>query len=322
MKRLVVVVLLAGALAAPAPSLAQSSPGGAFCGTRRHHPRKYDHVVWIWMENHSYGQIIGSPDAPYINMLATSCGSATNFHNLTHVSLPNYIGAVTGLGLADLQPFLLDCNPMGTCLTAAPSIFSQVPSWKAYEESMTVNCQTTGFVGYAVRHNPPPYLTSLPGCGVYDVPYTELQSDLDNDTLPAFSFVTPNTVSDMHDGPDPGAIQTGDNWLSAELPKIFASNAYQSGGTVVVVTFDEGAGGGIGEDCASETTTDESCHVVTIVVSPYTRPATTASALKKRSRFFTHYSLLRTTEQLLGIRRRDLLGLARQARNMRRAFNL
>ena len=33
-------------------------------------------------------------------------------------------------------------------------------------------------------------------------------------------------------------IQAGDSWLSTELPKIFASNAYQSGGTVVVVTFD------------------------------------------------------------------------------------
>ena len=30
-------------------------------------PARYDHVVWIVMENHSYDQIIGSSDAPYIN---------------------------------------------------------------------------------------------------------------------------------------------------------------------------------------------------------------------------------------------------------------
>jgi hypothetical protein len=316
--RMVVVLLLTSALATPVPGRAQSP----LCGTLRRHPKTYAHVVWVWMENHSYGQIIGSSDAPYINGLATDCGSATNFHNLTHVSLPNYVGAVTGADLTELQPFLFDCNPTGTCRTGSPSLFAQAASWKAYEESMVMNCQTTGFVGYAVRHNPPPYLTSLPGCSTYDVPYTALQADLDNDTLPAFSFITPNTVSDMHDGPDPTAIQTGDTWLSNELPKIFASNAYQSGNTVVVVTFDEGAGGSIGEDCANEATTDESCHIVTLVISPYTRPATAPSALKKRDRFFTHYSLLRTTEQLLGVRPRDFLGLARRARTMRRAFNL
>src|SRR5204863_472081 len=84
------------------------------------------------------------------------------------------------------------------------SIFARVPSWKAYEESMLTNCQMTGFVGYAVRHNPPPYFTSLSGCTTFDVPYTELQTDLDQDALPAFSFSPPNTVDDMHDAPDSG----------------------------------------------------------------------------------------------------------------------
>ena len=126
------------------------------CGTTKHRPRRWEHVVWIWFENHSYDQIIDSASAAFINGLASQCGSATNFHNLTHVSLGNYIGAVTGLDNAGLQPFILDCNPGGSCLTSATSIFQQVPSWKAYMESMTTNCQATGFVGYAVRHNPPP----------------------------------------------------------------------------------------------------------------------------------------------------------------------
>ena len=40
-------------------------------------PPTYDHVIWIVMENHSYDQIIGSADAPYINQLATRFGLAT-----------------------------------------------------------------------------------------------------------------------------------------------------------------------------------------------------------------------------------------------------
>src|SRR2546426_797122 len=49
-----------------------------FCGTRVKPPRRYAHVVWIWMENHSYGDIVGSPNAPFINSLIAGCGLATN----------------------------------------------------------------------------------------------------------------------------------------------------------------------------------------------------------------------------------------------------
>jgi len=305
------LMLLGSALTVPPASQART----AICGTRSTPPRRYAHVIWIWMENHSFGDIVGSPAAPYINdALVAGCGLATNFHNITHVSLPNYIGATTGLPLSRLQQFLFDCRPSATCSSDANSLFAQVPSWKAYMDSMTTNCRTMGVVGYAVRHNPAPYLTSLPGCTMFDVPYTELQADLDNDTLPAFSFITPNTVNDMHDGPDPIAIQNGDTWLQNELPKILNSAAYQSGTTAVFVTWDEGsfAGFSFGEDCATNTT-DESCHIPTIVISPYTPSGATSA------RLFNHYSLLKTTEQMLGVRK---LGRAIFAKSMRGAFNL
>jgi Phosphoesterase family len=53
---------------------------------------------------------------------------------------------------------------------------------------------------YAVRHYPPPYYTTLTGCATYDVPYAQLAIDLADNTLPAFSFVSPNVIDDMHDG--------------------------------------------------------------------------------------------------------------------------
>ena len=59
-------------------------------------PPTYDHVIWIVMENHSYDQIIGSADAPYINQLATRFGLATNFYGEAHPSLPNYIAMTSG----------------------------------------------------------------------------------------------------------------------------------------------------------------------------------------------------------------------------------
>lgn len=261
------------------------------------------------MENHSYSNIIGNTSqAPYIYTLASECGLATNYHNLSHPSLPNYVGATSGLAVSSLTPFDPDCNPTGSCLTSAPSIFGQGETWKAYEESMPSNCDPSNSGEYAVRHNPPPYFTSLSGCGSFDVPYTQLSTDLANNTLPAFSFVTPNLIDDMHDG----TITAGDTWLSSNLPTILNSPEYTSGSTVVFITWDEGSGGSTGENCSTNTT-DSSCQVATIVVSPSTPVGTQSSTI------FNHYSLLGTTEQLLGL---PPLGQAASSPTMTSAFNL
>jgi hypothetical protein len=109
------------AVTAATPAAAASGP----CGTSTATPA-YQHVIWIWMENHSLGDIIGNTSqAPYINTLAGECGLATNYHNLSHPSLPNYVGATSGLAVSSLTPFDPDCNPTGSCLSTAPSIFGQ-----------------------------------------------------------------------------------------------------------------------------------------------------------------------------------------------------
>ena len=101
--------------AAPGPS------AGGPCGTLASAPT-YTHVIWVWMENHSYDTIIGSSQAPYINSLATECGLATNYHNVSHPSLPNYVSATSGLGYRAIAKFDRDCNPVPGCVTPAASI--------------------------------------------------------------------------------------------------------------------------------------------------------------------------------------------------------
>ena len=277
-------------------------------------PRKYTHVIWIFMENHSYNTIIGSSKAPYINSLARACGLATNYHNITHPSLPEYIAATSGGGYPSLTQFLPDCDPSAACHTSAPSIFGQGETWKAYEETMPSNCDlTNGGTGnnYAVRHNPPAYYTTLKGCSKFDVPFTKLASDLNHSTLPAFSFITPNLVDDMHNGTQPAQ---GDHWLATHVPAILGSKLYSEGTTVLFITWDEGEGGSyaIGEHCATNTS-DASCRVATLVISPSTKPGTKSSTL------FNHYSLLGTTEQLLGLRK---LNMANKFPTMIKAFHL
>jgi len=263
------------------------------------------------MENHSFGDIIGNTSqAPYINSLAARCGLATNYHNTTHPSLPNYLAATSGLAQARLPVLsFVDCSPSAICDTSAPSIFGQGETWKAYQESMPSNCDTSNSGEYKVSHNPPPYYTSLSGCGSHDVPYTQLATDLAHNALPAFSFITPNLIDDMHDG----TIAQGDAWLARNLPAIMASRPYQAKITAVFITWDEGSGGYPIEDCDDTTVTDASCHVPTIVISPSTPVGVTSRA------FFSHYSLLGTTEQLLGLPR---LGQAASAPLMTSAFRL
>jgi hypothetical protein len=297
---------LGGAVAAAGSGPSAAAATGP-CGTLST-PPAYTHVIWVWMENHSYSDIIGNSQAPYINSLATGCGLATNYHNLSHPSLPNYVGAASGLAVGSLSPFDPDCGPSAKCSTSAADIFGQGESWKAYEESMPSNCDKSNSGEYAVRHNPPPYFTSLTGCSTFDVPYSKLAGDLSAGTLPAFSFVTPNLIDDMHDG----TIAQGDSWLSSNLPTILNSSEYQSGTTAVFVTWDEGSGGSSGENCAANTS-DNSCHVATIVISPSTKAGSTSATL------FNHYSLLGTAEQLLGL---PTLGQAASYPTLTSAFNL
>jgi len=297
------LLLATGCSGATAIDASATSP----CGTLALSQTHYTHVVWVWMENNSFGSIMGSPEAPDINSLAGQCGLATNYHSISHPSLPNYIAATSGLALAKLAPFGSDCSPSRKCSTSAPSIFDQLSSWKAYEESMPKNCHRKNKHEYAVRHNPPPYYTTLAECTSKDVPYSQLAGDLAAGKLPAFSFITPNLIDDMHDG----TIAEGDAWLQHNLPTILNSSEYQRGSIVVVVTWDEGEGG-TSNDCATNTT-DVGCHVATIVVSPSTVPGTQSSTL------FNHYSLLASTEQLLGV---PMLGEAATANSMLAAFNL
>jgi len=138
------------------------------CGSVTEAPT-YKHVVVIVEENHSYGPIIGSGDAPYIDSLAASCGTATNYHNVTHFSLPNYLALTGGLSLSALAPFYNDCSPT-SCAWPGSSIFGQTFA-KSYQESMPYNCDTTASGLYAPKHNPELYFSDA-NCSTRDVPFS------------------------------------------------------------------------------------------------------------------------------------------------------
>jgi phospholipase C len=265
-------------------------------------------VLWIFMENKSYADIVGSSAAPFENALAKACGLATDFHATTHPSLPNYIAATSGLPVSQLDQFHSDCEPSSSCSTDAPSIFSQAPSWRSYMESMPAPCAATGNGGqYAPRHNPAVYYRDLAGCQANDLPLDALDADLAADRLPAFSFVAANLCHDTHDC----SVQQGDAWLQEFITKLVGSPTYARGGLAIFLTWDEGVPEHV-TPCAGAGD-DPGCHVPLIVVSPSIRPGTQVNDR------YDHYSLLRTTEELLGL---QPLGEAAQAQSMAAAFGL
>jgi hypothetical protein len=274
-----------GATAPPAP-----------CGTRTGPPATYAHVIWIWMENHSADQIVGNRSAKYINSLVKNCGLASNYTAIAHPSLPNYIAATSGdtQGVDENRP--PTSYPLG-----AVSIFEQAPSVKSYQESMPTPCALSDSGRYAARHNPAAYYTRIAAsCARDNLPMGTTSggafaSALAGDTLPAFSFVTPNLCNDMHDC----SVKKGDSWLKKWVAAITASPSYRAGDTALFIVWDEDDYNGVN-------------RVVAIVVSPYTTAGTVSATP------FTHYSLLRTTEELLGISER--LGGAASAASMRSAF--
>lgn len=290
-----IAVLAAAAAGAPA---APAGPLSSACTGREHPPSTYRHVLVIVMENHSASQIFGSPKAPYINRAARMCGKAVDYQAVTHPSLPNYLAMTAGSN----GGITTDCN---ACRTNVPNIFRQLVrrgrAWRGFAESMPAPCFRADSGRYLMRHNPAVYFRHLAGtCRTSDLPMGTpargaLRHALRTNALPAYAFLTPDACNDMHDCPK----STGDAWLHSWLPMILSNRSYRNGQTAVFLTFDEGVGA------------DQ--RVATIVLSPYVTRGTVATAR------FTHYSLLRTTENLLGL---PLLGHARQAAGMRRAFGI
>jgi phosphatidylinositol-3-phosphatase len=299
----------------PVPS--EGPPPAGICGTAGSPPATFAHVIVIMLENHSYNQLIGratTRSTPYLNQLTARCGLATDYHAITHPSLPNYL-AVTG---GSTFGFTTDCQ----CSVDAPSIFSEVAasggSWATYAESMPQPCQSTDSlrVYYTAHHNPPVFYRRLGStCASHDLPLGtprrgSLATALAAGTLARYVFIAPDRCHDMHDC----SLKTGDSWVSWWINTIAQSAAYRDQATVIFITVDEGTGGhiGKGEDCAANPT-DQSCHVPLLVVSRYVPTGT-------RVRMpLDHYSLMRATAELTGT---TPLQAAGTAPDLLRAFGL
>jgi phosphatidylinositol-3-phosphatase len=240
----------------------------------------FDHIFIVIMENHGYDEIIGNPDAPFINQLAGRYGVATNYAAVAHPSLPNYL-ALTG---GDTFGVTTDCTD---CFQQDPNLVTDriAPSgrtWRAYMQSLPA----PGYLGdaypYMQKHDPFVYYDDLRTDQAQlanVVPFSQLAADLTAaETTPAFGWITPDMLNDMHDG----TVAQGDAWLSSQIPALLTSAAWTRHRSLLVITWDE-------NDNAPGN------QVATLVIADGV-PAGFRTAVA-----YNHYSLLRTIELAWGL---------------------
>ena len=115
-----------------------------------------------------------------------------------------------------------------------------------------------------------------------------------------YNFISPHLCNDMHDACAPlnDPVQQGDAWLSTEVPKILASQAYANNGALFILWDEGGTGDG---------------PIGMIVLSPKAKGGGYQNAIH-----YTHSSTLRTLEEIFGVT--PMLGDAANATDLSDLF--
>lgn len=254
-----------GAGGSTPPATAKASPGSR--------------IILVLMENKERGDVIGSPDAPYVNRLAAHYAAPTNFFGVSHPSLPNYLALIGGSTFGVTS----DCTD---CNQSASNLVDQLErahvSWKAYMEGMPRSCFPGPSSGrYAKKHNPFAYfrsITSSPRRCAKIVPGSRLQADLSAGRLPRFVFITPDLCNDTHDCD----VAHGDAYLSKLIPRLLPQLGPKG---FLVLTWEEGSSNA---SCCGGLA--QGGRVPIVIAGPTVRRAT------KPTTAYSHYSTLRSIE--------------------------
>jgi hypothetical protein len=228
------------------------------------------HTVVVVMENHSYSDIIGSPQARFINELARQGALFTASYGVTHPSEPNYLalfsGSTHGVG-SDQCPTAISAPNLASDLIAFHLTFT------GYAEGLPAPGSAVCDQGdYARKHAPWTDFANVPRSA--GQPFSRFPSG-DYARLPTVSFVVPNLCNDMHDC----SVATGDRWLRAHIAG-YARWA-MTHDSLLILTWDEDDG-------------SQSNRIVTIFAGQQVLPG-------RYGKPVDHYNVLRTIEQAYGI---------------------
>lgn len=210
------------------------------------------HIVIFILENKDFSQIIGNPQAPFLNALAKNNMLMTNYHAMTHPSLPNYMELISGSSKTSHSD---DPSQRFAVSTVVDKLESKGFTVSGYFEGMPY----AGFRGdryplrrpiYVQKHNPfmlVPSLRGDPKRASFDRPLKDLDAELKRGHLPYLSYIVPGLCHDMHGGSacksnrTSSLIGAGDSFMAKWVPKVMASEDFKKGGVIFIV-WDEGSG--------------------------------------------------------------------------------
>jgi len=260
----------------------------------------FGHVFILVEENANYSDVIGSSTMPYLNGLANQYGLATQYYADTHPSIGNYLMLTTGQVLTNDDSQTPLSFPVSADNVVRELIASNM-TWKQYAESIP----SVGYVGvdsggFLTRHAPLPYMTDAQATAQRQniVPFTQFAADLANNTLPNYSFVTPNLCNDAH----VCSLAVADMWLQTNIDPLIMSAPFQKDGLLIIV-FDES-----GSD-----NTNGGGRVAAVIISPFAKRGYQSSTV------YQHESVLRLMLEGLGVTK--LPGSAATAPKMWEFFN-
>jgi phosphatidylinositol-3-phosphatase len=222
---------------------------------------------------------------------------------------------------------------VGLTNTVVPTSQNEVPLTSFSGTSATYTNPYNGShqYNYAAKHNPEVFFQSTNGGNDPTpanpqsqnyAPLQQLQTDLTDNTVARFNWITPDQFNDMHSalntdftyagqtfaaGTDQEAVALGDNFLSIIVPEIEASQAFKNNG-MIVIWNDETEGD---EDVGSTAGFDGT----EIVISPLAKGnAFTDDTL------FTHASDLKTLQEIFQVGGPGFLGGAADATDLSDLF--
>ncbi len=243
---------------------------------------KPSHIVIVILENHSFDQIVGSKNSPYINYLINnkSCALFTESYAVTHPSQPNYLALFSGSvnGVADDQ--LPETFPFNTPNLGA-ELLKNGYSFAGYSEDLPEVGFNGKFSGpYARKHNPwvnwqDSKINGIPKRD--NLPFTSFPKDYK--LLPDVSFIIPNQLNDMHDGKEPERIIRSDAWLKKNLDGYI--QWAKKNNSLFILTFDED----------NNTSTNK---ITTLFVGQKIKGATYNEKIN-------HFSILKTIEKMYNL---------------------
>jgi acid phosphatase len=199
----------------------------------------------VVLENLDYTDLVGSPNAPYINSLIPLGGLATNYYANVHPSIGNYFIMTTGEAYSTDDNF----NGIVPIDNVVRELQAVSKSWKVYAQSLPQQGYLGGDVyPYLRRHNPISYFSDVQPPSQLNmniVDFSQLQTDLSAGQLPAYSFIVPDAEHDAHDCPGGGSgcdvgtrVAAADTWLSTNIAPLLMDPAFQQSG-IFVLTTDE-----------------------------------------------------------------------------------